>query len=70
MTNKLVLNLRVRAADRRKKAAGEHVVYHMPHSLGQHAMPGNCFRALPRNTGGAHHSVCGIVVIAGRDTAG
>jgi hypothetical protein len=45
ITNKLVLNLRVSAADRRKKAAREHVVYHMPHSLGQHVMPGNCFRA-------------------------
>ena len=44
MTNRLVLNSRVRA-DCRKKAAGEHVVYHMPHSLGQHVMPGNCFRA-------------------------
>jgi hypothetical protein len=44
ITNKLVLNLRVGAAGRRKKAAGEHVVYHMPHSLGQHVMPGNCFR--------------------------
>src|ERR1700716_928631 len=39
ITNKLVLNLRVSAADRRKKAAGEHVVYHMPHSLGQHSWP-------------------------------
>jgi hypothetical protein len=45
MTNKLLLHLRFSAADRRKKAAREHVVYHMPHSLGQHVMPGNCFRA-------------------------
>ena len=47
ITNKLVLNLRVGAADRRKKAAGEHVVYHMLHSLGQHVMPGNCFEQQP-----------------------
>jgi hypothetical protein len=70
MTNKLALNLRVGAADRRKKAAGEHVVYHMPHSLGQHVMLGNCFRATAPQHRWAHHSVCGIVVIAGRDTAG
>jgi hypothetical protein len=70
MTNKLFLNLRVSAADRRKKAVGEHVVYHMPHSLVSMSCPAMAFEQQPRNTGGAHHSACGIVVIAGRDTAG
>jgi hypothetical protein len=32
--------------------------------------PAIAFEQQPRNTGGAHHSVYGIVVIAGRDTAG
>jgi hypothetical protein len=32
--------------------------------------PAIAFEQQPRNTGEAHHSVCGIVVIAGRDTAG
>jgi hypothetical protein len=41
----------------------------MPHSVGM-SCPAIAFEQQPRNTGGAHHSVCGIVVIAGRDTAG
>jgi hypothetical protein len=40
---KVSFDLRVSAADRRQKAAGEHVVYHTLHSFGQHVMPGNCF---------------------------
>jgi hypothetical protein len=31
--------------------------------------PAIAFEQQPRNTDGAHHSVCGIVVIAGLDTA-